>query len=582
MAVEPVPGGPEPSASRAQSAGVELALPGPSVVRRRFVPSLIWLVPLAAVGVGVFLLLRAWWLAGPSVTITFQTAEGLEVGKTLVKYRNVTIGRVASIHLSDDRNQVRIGADLDRSASDLLTADARFWVVRPRIGVGWASGLETLISGPYIAVERGRADTRRTEFIGLETPPPLPHGPAGKTVIVEAEDAGAVNLGAPVYFRRFEVGHVIDRELDMAGGGKARLVLFIDAPYDRLVTQAVRFWNASGVDLALGPEGVKLRTESLASVLAGGVAFDTAPTVSDAVPAASGAEFTLYKDQATAMAPPDGEPRFVRMRFAQSLRGLSVGAPVEFMGVAIGSVFSIDLDYDAERHSFPVIVTARIYPRRLGKAYETLQQHGNSGGDERMARVVGELVARGLRAQPRNANLLTGQLYLALEFFPHAVPARFAVDARPVEVPTVEGSVQELQQKVADIVNKIDQVPIRELGQHVDEGLVSSRAVLEQLRRDVLPAGTEALSTARQALAELDRTLAEDAAWRGSVDQTLSETRLTLRSVRSLSEYLERHPESLLRGRRSPAPAAAVAPPNDASRAAAHSTAQARVSPELQ
>ena len=523
-------------------------LPTPRVLRRRWVPSLVWLVPLTAVVIGATLAVSAWRAAGPRVTITFQTALGLEVGKTLVKYRNVTIGHVTAISLSADHNRVLVSADLIRGAKDVLTADARFWVVRPRIGIGWASGLETLISGSYIAVEAGDAKVRQTEFVGLENPPPSTHGLLGKSLVLHAKDLGSLALDAPVYFRHFEVGHVIDRELE-AGGQGARVVVFIDAPYDRLVTRATRFWNASGIDLTLGADGMKLRTQSLASVLAGGVAFETAPTAQDVGQVPSGAQFTLFDDQAAAMAPPDGEPRYVHMRFAQSLRGLSVGAPVDFVGVNIGQVFSVDLDYDAEHQSFPVIVTGLIYPRRMGKAYEVLEQSGTATNEDKMARLVGRLVARGLRAQPRTGNLLTGQLYIALDFFPGARPARFAVEARPLEIPTVPGSVQELQQKLVSVVDKIDRLPIPEIGRHLDADLVGLEGTLGQLRTDVLPAGTAAFQSMQTTLGTVDHALADDAPWRDNIDQTLVEARSTLRSVRSVTDYLDRHPEALLRGR---------------------------------
>jgi paraquat-inducible protein B len=523
-------------------------LPTPRVLKRRWIPSLIWLVPLTAVVIGATLVVKAWREDGPRVSISFQTAQGLEVGKTLVKYRDVTIGHVTAISLSSDHNSVLVRTDLLRSAKDLLTADARFWVVRPRIGIGWASGLETLISGSYIAVEAGDAKVRQTQFVGLENPPPSTHGLLGKSVVLHAKDVGSLALDAPVYFRRFEVGHVIDRELE-ADGHRARVVLFIDAPYDRLVTRATRFWNASGIDLTLGADGMKLRTQSLASVLAGGIAFETAPTAQDVRQVPSGADFTLFDDQAAAMAPPDGEPRYVRMRFTQSLRGLSVGAPVDFVGVNIGQVFSLDLDYDAEHKSFPLIVTALIYPRRMGKAYEVLEQNGTATSEDKMARLVGQLVARGLRAQPRTGNLLTGQLYLALDFIPGAHPARFDVDARPLEIPTVPGSVQELQQKLVSIVDKIDRIPIPEIGRHLDADLVGLNGAIGELRTDVLPAGTATFQSLQTTLGTVNRALADDAPWRDNIDQTLMEARSTLRSVRSLADYIDRHPEALLLGR---------------------------------
>jgi paraquat-inducible protein B len=523
-------------------------LPAPRVLRRRWIPSLIWLVPAVAVVIGLSLVVNAWVTAGPRVTISFQTAQGLEVGKTLVKHRSVTIGHVTAISLSNDGNRVRVSAELLKSARSLLTSDAQFWVVRPRVGIGWASGLDTLLSGSYIAVEAGDASTRQTEFVGVENPPPLTHGVLGKSVLLHAADIGSLALGAPVYFRHFEVGHVIDRKID-AGGNGARVVLFIDAPYDALVTRATRFWNAGGIDLSLRADGLKLRTQSLASVLAGGVAFDGAPDAPDAGPIASGAEFTLFDDQEAAMAPPAGDPRYVRMRFEQSVRGLSVGAPVEFVGVTVGQVFAVDLDYDQEHKTFPVIVTARIYPRRMGRAYVLLEQNGTATNEEKTARLVEQLVARGLRAQPRTGNLLTGQLYIALDFIPGARPVRFAANAQTLEIPTVPGGTQELQQKLAAVVAKIDRLPIEEIGQQLHTDLVDLDRTLGDFRTQALPAGTASLQSLRTTLDRVNETLADDASWRERVDQTLDEARRSLQSLRSLTDYLDRHPEAVLRGR---------------------------------
>ncbi len=428
---------------RASDADVPAA---PHIEARRWLPSLVWLVPIAAALVGLSLVINAWSNTGPRITIRFQTAEGLEVGKTLVKYRNVTIGHVTTITLSPDHNSVLVTAELDRSARDVASYDTEFWVVRPRFGVGWVSGLDTLLSGSFIGAETGESKRPRRDFIGLENPPPLPHPPQGRRVVLHAVNLGSVSLGAPVYFRRLQVGRVIDEQLDADGGG-AKLVLFIDAPHDRFVTPATRFWNVSGIELSLGANGMELKTQSLVSVLAGGVAFGEAPTIQGDLSTSAAAQFTLYKDEAAAMAPPDGEPRYVRMRFEQSLRGLEKGAVVEFVGVNIGNVLSIDLDYDEKTKRFPVIVTARIYPRRMGRAYDALTQHGATDNEDTMARLVGELVARGLRAQPRAGSLITAQLYLALDFMPGASKVRFDPSTRPVEIPTIRGGFDELQLK---------------------------------------------------------------------------------------------------------------------------------------
>jgi paraquat-inducible protein B len=538
-------------------------LPIPHIEARRWVPSLVWLVPIAAALVGLSLLINTWRTTGPRITISFQTAEGLEVGKTQVKYRNVTIGHVTAIALSADHSKVWVTADLAKSAQNVATYDTKFWVVRPRIGVGWASGLDTLLSGAFIGAEAGESKVPRREFNGLENPPPLPHALQGKGVVLHADDLGSVSLGAPVYFRRLQVGRVIDEKLDSDGRG-AQLVLFIDAPNDRFVSQSTRFWNVSGIDVNLGANGINLKTQSLASVVVGGVAFGNAPEirVDPSTPAA--AQFTLYRDETAAMAPPDGEPHFVRMRFTQSLRGLAVGAPVEFVGVNIGSVFSIDLDYDARDQRFPVIVTALIYPRRMGRAYDALAQQGAAESDDKMAQLVGHLIARGLRAQPRPGNLLTGQLYLALDFIRGASQVRFNVAARPLEIPTIPGSIEELQLQLANIVRKIDGLPLGDIAHHLDGDLSSLHETLDRVNHDVLPGATTALGALHDTLEHVDLLLSDDAPWRDSVEQTLGEARRAMRSVRSLTDYLNRHPEALIRGRRAGSGAVAESTTGDA------------------
>ena len=537
---------------------VEENLATPQIEAKRWIPSLVWVVPIAAALVGLSLLINAWRTTGPRITIRFQTAEGLEVGKTLVKFRNVTIGHVTGITLNADRSGVLVTADLTKSAEDVATYDTQFWVVRPRIGVGWASGLDTLLSGAFIGAEAGASKAPRRDFSGLENPPPLPHALHGKQVVLHADDLGSVSLGAPVYFKRFQVGRIIDEKLAHDGKG-AELVLFIDAPNDRFVSKSTRFWNVSGIDVSVGANGMNIKTESLASVVVGGVAFGTSPALQDDPSTPAEEQFTLYKDEATAMAPPNGEPHYVRMRFARSLRGLAPGAPVEFVGVNIGSVLSIDLDYDPKSQQFPVIVTALLYPRRMGRAYVALEERGTTESDEKMAQLVGELVARGLRAQPRSASLLTGQLYLALDFIPGASKVRYDAAARPLEIPTAPGSIDELQLQVASILKKIDDLPLNGIARHLDGDLTSGHATLEHLNGEVLPGAASTLKALRGTLDNVDRTLADDAPWRGSVEDTLRETRLTLESVRALTDYLNRHPSSVIRGRRGRDPAAGAA-----------------------
>jgi paraquat-inducible protein B len=526
----------------------EEELPTPAVRNRRWIPRLVWVVPIAAAVIGISLLVRHWGNAGPRITISFLNGEGVQVGKTLVKYRDVTVGRVSAVVLSPDHQTVLVSADLSKDAASLARADTQFWIVRPRIGVGSVSGLDTLLSGVYIGMKTGASEVGVRKFVGLENPPALSHGPHGRELELRTARAGSLAIGAPVYFRQFQVGRVIDENL--LPDGSTRVTVFVDAPYDGFVKPVTRFWNASGIDLKLGADGLSVQTESLAAVLAGGVAFDDGPAA--AVSTASGIsdEFTLYKNETEAMAPPDGAPHYVRMRFAQALRDLEVGAPVEFVGVNIGSVVAVDLGYEPRDKSFPVIVTAKLYPRRMGQAYETLAAQGKTESEATLAAFVGTLVGRGLRAQPRSGSLLTGKLYIALDFLAASPRVAFDPSIRPLELPTVNGTYQELEANISRMVKKVNDLPLQQIATHLDTDLQDLHGTLDALHTRVLPSAVDTLSALHSTLDSVDRTLDVESPLQRDLTDTLSETRSTLQAVRELADYLDRHPDALLRGRR--------------------------------
>jgi paraquat-inducible protein B len=539
-------------------------LPTPVVQNRRWIPRLVWLVPIVAAAIGISLLVKNWENAGPRITISFLSGEGVQVGKTLVKYRDVTVGNVSAVALSADHQSVVVSADLSKDVASLLKADTQFWIVRPRIGVGAVSGLDTLLTGVYIGMKTGSAPLSERHFVGLENPPALPHGPHGRELQLHAARAGSLAIGAPVYFRQFRVGRVIDENL--LPDGSTRVTVFVDAPYDRFVKPASRFWNASGIDVSLGADGLNVKTESLAAVLVGGVAFDDGPL--EGVPAAAGTpgEFTLYKNETEAMAPPDGEPHYMRMRFAQALRGLEVGAPVEFVGVNIGSVVAVDLGYEPRDKSFPVIVTAKLYPRRMGQAYEALAAQGKTESEQTLAAFVGALVNRGLRAQPRSASLLTGKLYIALDFLPDSPRAAFDGSIRPLELPTVNGTFQELEANIGRLVNKMNDLPLEKITADLDTDLKDLHDTLSEVHTRLVPTAVDALSALHGTLDSADRTLDVDSPLQRGLTDTLSEARSTLQSVRELADYVDRRPDALLRGRRPqkmPRSPAAAALPSD-------------------
>ena len=293
--------------------------------------SLVWIVPLVALIIGIVLVVRSVTQSGPEIVIEFRSAEGLEAGRTEVRYKEVMVGQVRRVKLSPDLKRVLVTVALDKSVARLAVEDTRFWVVRPRIGTGGVSGLATLLSGAYIGLDAGVSEAARSEFTGLDLPPLILRGEPGRSFVLRADDIGSLDVGSPVYHRRIRVGRVVGYTLQ-ADGKSVLVQVFIEAPHERLVTTQSRFWNASGIDVSLGASGLTVNTQSIASVLAGGLAFAAPELAEPGTAAAQGQQFTLFATQRAALAPEDGEPLRVRMVFNQSLRGLEIGAPVELLG----------------------------------------------------------------------------------------------------------------------------------------------------------------------------------------------------------------------------------------------------------
>ncbi|MGF6301467.1 intermembrane transport protein PqiB [Paraburkholderia sp. WC7.3d] len=539
----------------------------PVVTYGRWRLSPVWLVPLMAALIGLSMVIHAWLSAGPEIAISFRTAAGLEAGKTPVKYKDVTVGTVSTVALSDDGSHVVASVSLARSARSLARADSRFWVVRPRLGMTGVSGMDTLLSGAYIGVDTGASEVARTAFTGLETPPAVIGGTPGSSFPIHADDLGSLDIGSPVYYRRIQVGRVASYRLDADGHGVS-VQIFVDAPYDRFVTADTRFWNASGVDLSLGADGFKLKTQSVAAIVGGGIAFAT--PVGSTTAGAGGSRFNLAKDEETAMAPPDGPAQYIELRFAQSLRGLSRGAPVVFSGINFGRVVSMKLDYDPATQRFPMIVGIEVYPQRLGPVLDKLPKI--NGDIEKVADFLSTMVAHGLRGQARSGNLLTGQLYISLEFVPNAPKVSYDADARPLTLPTVSGGFDQLQEQVASIVGKIDKMPLDSIARHLDTGLADLDSTLKQINGQVLPATTQTLQQARQTFGAAQGMLAEDGPLQENLGQTLQEVQRTARSLRTLTDLLGRHPEALLRGHA--ADQSAMAPVTAASPSASQESKQ--------
>ena len=514
---------------------------------------LVWIIPVLAALIGVWLALDAIGDLGRSITISFDTAEGLEAGKTLIRYKDVNIGEVKTITLSQDRKHVLVKASIDKSALALMVEDTQFWVVRPRFNGGQLSGISTLLSGAYISVGGGKSTHSQREFIGLEVMPVLTSDLPGRQYQLHANDLGSIDIGSAIYFRHIKVGEVTAYTLDQDGTG-VTVKIFVQAPYDKFVGIDSRFWNASGIDLALDANGVRLQTQSLASVLLGGVAFESPPQVKNDAPAAANAVFSLHRNRDQAMKSSDGEGQVFVMHFKESLRGLAAGSPLDFRGVQIGEVISVSAEYDPERDWFYFPVKAILYPERIHLIVPGGQPTNTA---KRVKRGLYKAIQeRGFRAQLRTGNLLTGQLYVALDFFKDAKPVAPDWSVPLPVLPTVPGNFEELQVSLANILKSVEKVKFDQIGADLhktlntlDGSLKNLDKLLVTLDKNTAPALADALKDFRATLGKAEKVLSEDAPLQQDIRETLRDVSRAAQSLRTLTDMLDRQPESLLRGK---------------------------------
>ncbi|MGK9167134.1 MCE family protein [Inquilinus limosus] len=548
------------------------APPAPRIDRRRRL-SPIWLVPIVAALVGVYLAWVTFSEKGPTITISFQTADGLEAGKTLIKHKEVVFGTVKSIALSEDLSHVELTADMTKEAAPHLRQGTRFWVVRPRLSAtGGISGLSTILSGAYIELDPGPGDSER-HFTGLEEPPVVRAGVPGTAYVLKADQIGSVGPGSPIYFRGVQVGEVTGYEsADLEAG--VTIHAFVRAPYDRYIYDGTRFWNAAGISLTTGPQGFKFELESLAAVLAGGIAFDTPATARSGAPAKADTVFTLYKD-ATSSQEADYTVRLPYLvYFDGSVGGLAPGASVEWQGLKIGEVTDVRLQYDAAAGRARIPVTIEVEPQRI----ELVGTDRNFGTGANVA----SLVRQGLRAQLKTGNLLTGQMVVTFDMVPDAAPAELGTGDRYLVIPSIPGQFDSAMRSINGILDRVAALPLDKLVEQADAtlksfetlaaspeiteslrslagALASAQQLLNQASADLRPTMEKLpplLATAQQAVQRLSGTLGSinqgygsDSTFKRDLTRLMSQVDDTLRSVRVLTDYLEQHPESLIRGK---------------------------------
>lgn len=561
------------SGTQGQDGGSDQERTQQAVIKRRRRFSFIWLIPIVAGAIAVYLVIATLADRGPLITITFKTGSGISAQQTQVTHKAVPLGTVEDIKLSDDMRRVRVHVRMNRQGSQILTDHARFWVVRPRLSTGSISGLETLLSGAYIEVDPGTPGGEpKREFNGLDEPPGTRSDEPGHNYLLKASRLGSLAAGAPVFYRDVEVGEVLGYDFG-DGLGPVTINIFVRQPFDRFVHQNTHFWNASGLTVGLGASGLHVEVQSLAALLSGGVAFETPHIRLSAPEAQANTTFPLYNSKAEADASGFSKKIPFVTYFTSSVSGLTKGSAVEVFGIQIGTVTDVKLQMLPDRSALRARVTYEIQPERV---FSDSEVNAQSDPD----RITSSLVRQGMRAVLESSSFITGQKDISLQFVPNAGAVEVAREGDALVMPSQGGGLDNITASLSDIATKLDKIPFEEIGNNLNATLravsqtVNGPDVKNALRKlsetlgdvqhlvrhadqgltPVLQRLPHISAELQQAVERANAALGEsgyggNSDFQRGVTRVLDQVNDAARSIRLLVDFLDRHPEALIRGR---------------------------------
>lgn len=530
--------------------------PPPPTVLRKTGPSLAWLIPIITLLIGGWLIYKTVSEKGPQITITFKTAEGIEAGKTKVKYKDLEIGLVKSAAFSSDFSHVTLRVDMAKEAKAFIRRNTRFWVVKPRLSLRGMTGLSTLVSGSYIEIEPGEG-TIQDHFVGLDSPPVVNADVAGKKITLLTKRLNSVDVGSPIYYQGLRAGEVMGYELE--SDQKSILIYaFIQSPFDELVQGNTRFWNTSGFDLDLGSEGVNLHTDSVESLLFGGIAFETPDTLESTKEDGDGLVYTLYDDYKSFL-----EQSFTKkipfvLFFNGSVRGLKIGAPVELRGIRIGTVADIRIELAPSGKDFLIPVLIEVEPERFIGTTEGLAEK-SAGKALPPYDIFKNLVDKGLRARLQVGSYVTGQLFVELDMHP-GTPIRLTSKAgRYPELPTIPGTFEQISSAVSHLLDTLDKMELDKMGVDLRQALAGFKKTLATFDNQVGPvsenvgktleAGQKAIKKLEETLSLANDVLKADSPLQNRMILMTDELAETARSIRIFMDLLERNPNAIIFGK---------------------------------
>jgi len=513
--------------------------------KKRKAISTVWIVPIVALIVGAWLIIQSINEKGPVIHITFKSAEGVQAGKTVIKYKDIEIGKVTDVTFSKDLTSVIVTAEMKKNMDQFLNEKSKFWVVKARIGLNQVEGLDTLFSGVYIVMDPEKGTQSLRNFKGLDTIPVVSTDEKGTSYHLTAQDLGSIGIGSPIYYKKLPAGSVSAYHL-LPNGKGIEIEIFIKAPFNRLITESTRFWNASGIHATFNADGMQIRTESLTSIIAGGLAFDTFHQQGTDKKVGAKHTFVLYKSVEDAQKKHYRREFFFWVYFDSSIRGLSMGAPVEFRGVKIGEVVNFSLIGNADNAEFEIPILIKIEPAR----FMIFPQDNNQSRGPNIA-VLKKLIDRGFRAQLKSGNLITGELFIDLDMYKDVAPVTLKKEKGLYVIPTIPGTIETLKSDLKTVLDRIAAVPFEAIGKELQMTLKEVRTGTIPKLDATIQSTDKMMKGAGSTMQALQRNyLDSNAEINKKIIRLLEEMTRTSRSVKNLTDYLERHPESLIQGKK--------------------------------
>lgn len=513
--------------------------------------SSVWIVPIIALLIAGVLIYQSQSEKGPIIHIFFKSAEGIQANKSLIKYKDIAVGKVIDIRFAKDLKSVEITAELKKEMKYYLSKNTRFWIVHAHLSADSIEGLDTLISGAYIEMEPQAGSEELHHFRGLENPPVIQGKINGRVFVLEADDKGSLQNGSPIYYKKLKAGKVISTHLSE---NKKRVLIdvFIQKPFSQLITDTTHFWNASGIDATIGPEGVEIRTASLTSILSGGISFDNFQRFGRGHPIKDKHHFILFKNIKEAKKIQYQNELYFWVYFKESIRGLQVGSPVDFRGVKVGEVVNFFLIGDTKSAEFSIPVLIKIEPERF--AIKNIDKKRPLINET----IFKKFIKKGLRAQLQSSNLLTGTLFINLDFFPDTPTIEPYKDNGLYVFPSVPGMVTLFKNNLKILLKKFSSLPLEDMSKNINlllekvdnNTLPQISESVNQINTQLLPSFTHLIKSGDSTLEQIRKNyINTNADIHRQMIQLLNEIKATSQSIRQLTNYLNRHPESLIRGR---------------------------------